>query len=65
MIERIFYLTNNAGAHRLIHKIQGGIPCFTQVDALEMNVIRFKISCREEDMGYVVRTLKKFTEYFE
>lgn len=65
MLERFFYLTNSTEAHRLIYKIQRGIPCFTQVNTLEMNVIRFKISCREEDMGYVVRTLKKVTEYFE
>lgn len=64
MTEKIFYLTNNTEAHRLIHRIQHGIPCFTKVDPLEMNILRFKISCREEDMGYVIRTLKKDTQYF-
>lgn len=61
MMTRDFFLNDCFEMRRLLNKIIKSIPCFTRGDMLEMSIYRFRISCREEDFGWVKKTLKKFT----
>ena len=60
MIIKCCIIENSAECANAIKEMESRIPCFSSLDLLDENSIEYTISCREEDVIYVEKTLAEF-----
>lgn len=60
MIIKCYIIENSAECATAIKAMEAKIPCFSTLDLLDEDSIEYTISCREEDVVFVEKTLAEF-----
>jgi len=57
MITKVYYIENSSALDKAIDTITKRIPCFCEVENIEMNYSKVTICMRDNDAIFVERTL--------